>query len=124
MPRAAKKKKRARPARPERLTEWEWVLRWDQRLQGTRCPITGERFFAVIEHPSRGFVPTYGGPFDSYTIPERDDEHSWSREHYDHDEGGWVDGCAAIQEIVVDREEYESLLEEVEALRKKKGKRR
>ncbi|MEE1886376.1 hypothetical protein [Pseudomonas carassii] len=33
------------------------------------CPITGRQFFMWIEHPDDGMVPTYGGPFDSYTIP-------------------------------------------------------
>ena len=36
------------------------------------CPITLEPFFMWIEHPRFGWVPTYGGPFDSYTIPEPD----------------------------------------------------
>jgi hypothetical protein len=54
-----------------------------------------------IKHPGLGMVPTYGGPYDSYTIPEaanlpekgkiefRDVKFTCYR--YDHDEGGWVD---------------------------------
>jgi predicted Zn-ribbon and HTH transcriptional regulator len=57
------------------------------------CPITGRPFFMEIEHPERGLVPTYGGPFDSYTIPEVDDDREFVCERYDHDEGAWVDGC-------------------------------
>ncbi|WP_407081536.1 hypothetical protein [Klebsiella oxytoca] len=72
------------------------------------CPITGRRFFLWIEHPEFGYVPTYGGPYDSYTIPTRDSDGEFSCERYDHDFGGWVDGecwCAgndnAIHEMRV-----------------------
>jgi len=37
-----------------------------------RDPITLRPFFMWIEHPERGMVPTYGGPFDSYTLADRD----------------------------------------------------
>lgn len=68
------------------------------------CPITGRRFFMWIEHPELGYVPTYGGPFDSYTIPTRDDVSEFSCERYDHDVGGWVDGeCAGL--YVIDEDE-------------------
>lgn len=56
------------------------------------CPITGRRFFMWIEHPELGYVPTYGGPFDSYTIPTRDSDGEFSCERFDHDVGDWVDG--------------------------------
>ncbi|EEP4091447.1 ead/Ea22-like family protein [Salmonella enterica] len=56
------------------------------------CPITGRKFFMWIEHEKLGYVPTYGGPFDSYTIPTRDSSGEFSCERYDHDIGGWVDG--------------------------------
>ncbi|EDT3577661.1 ead/Ea22-like family protein [Salmonella enterica subsp. diarizonae] len=56
------------------------------------CPITGRMFFMWIEHETLGYVPTYGGPFDSYTIPTRDSSGEFSCERYDHDIGGWVDG--------------------------------
>ncbi|EDS7032451.1 hypothetical protein XW75_001202 [Salmonella enterica subsp. enterica serovar Oranienburg] len=45
-----------------------------------------------IEHETLGYVPTYGGPFDSYTIPTRDSSGEFSCERYDHDLGGWVGG--------------------------------
>lgn len=68
------------------------------------CPITGRRFFMWIEHPDLGYVPTYGGPYDSYTIPTRDDVSEFSCERYDHDVGGWVDGeCAGL--YVIDEDE-------------------
>ena len=68
------------------------------------CPITGRRFFMWIEHPELGYVPTYGGPFDSYTIPTRDDVGEFSCERYDHDFGGWVDDeCAGL--YVIDEDE-------------------
>ena len=67
-----------------------------------RCPITFRPFFMWIEHPDLGMVPTYGGPYDSYTIPEpvlplpeaedgdvefEDIELACLR--FDHDEGCW-----------------------------------
>ncbi|EBT6048159.1 ead/Ea22-like family protein [Salmonella enterica] len=56
------------------------------------CPVTGRQFFMWIEHPALGYVPTYGGPFDSYTIPTRDCDGEFSCERYDHDFGGWREG--------------------------------
>ncbi|HHR3735673.1 TPA: ead/Ea22-like family protein [Salmonella enterica] len=56
------------------------------------CPVTGRQFFMWIEHPALGYVPTYGGPFDSYTIPTRDSDGEFSCERYDHDFGGWREG--------------------------------
>lgn len=49
-----------------------------------RCPLTGLPFFMAIDG-----IATYGGPYDSYTIPTRDDDETYTRSHYDHDEGGW-----------------------------------
>lgn len=58
-----------------------------------KCPITRRDFFMEIDG-----VPTYGGPFDSYTIPEMlgTPDQSWhDRElfvrRFDHDRGHWVD---------------------------------
>lgn len=63
-----------------------------------KCPITRRPFFMVIEHPELGWVPTYGGPYDSYTIPHMEgkpDEPFHEREltccHFDHDAGHWSD---------------------------------
>ena len=63
-----------------------------------KCPITRRDFFMVIDHPDLGMVPTYGGPFDSYTIPEMEGEPDQEYHErgllvhrYDHDEGAWVD---------------------------------
>jgi hypothetical protein len=65
-------------------------------LYPAKCPITRRDFFMLIEHPELGLVPTYGGPFDSYTIPEMDgepDQPFHQRElfvrRYDHDAGCW-----------------------------------
>lgn len=61
----------------------------------SRCPVTGLPFFMAIEHPEKGMVPTYGGPYDSYTIPEPtsynsdENEQEMIRERFDHDEGNW-----------------------------------
>lgn len=63
-----------------------------------QCPITRRDFFMVIEHPDLGMVPTYGGPYNSYTIPEMTGEadQPWHKRElfvrrYDHDVGGWVE---------------------------------
>lgn len=61
-----------------------------------KCPITGLPFFMVIEHPDLGLVPTYGGPFDSYTMPEKDSNRDYHRYKYDHDEGRWFDGLEYV----------------------------
>lgn len=65
-------------------------------LAPLKCPITGRPFFMAIEHPELGMVPTYGGPYDSYTIPHlggKPDQPWHERElrvyRYDHDLGGW-----------------------------------
>jgi len=54
------------------------------------CPITGRPFFLWMNHPDLGDVPTYGGPYDSYTLAERDADGSYYTRRYDHDEGGWI----------------------------------
>ncbi|HAT2827304.1 TPA: ead/Ea22-like family protein [Klebsiella oxytoca] len=69
------------------------------------CPITGRRFFLWIEHPELGYVPTYGGPYDSYTIPTRDSDGEFSCERYDHDFGGWVDGECVGAYLIDDDEQ-------------------
>lgn len=59
----------------------------------SKCRITGRPFFENIDHPKLGLVATYGGPFDSYTIPalhKPDDELRCER--YDHDAGRWIEG--------------------------------
>lgn len=56
-----------------------------------KCPITGLPFFMMVEHPILGLVPTYGGPFDSYTIPQIDEGGEYYRERFDQDEGIWKD---------------------------------
>lgn len=83
----------------------QMLERPEQSDHPEQCPITGYPFFMVIEHPERGMVATYGGPFDSYTIPEVDEDQQLTRERYDHDAGAWVDGCEAIGLYVVKEEE-------------------
>lgn len=57
------------------------------------CPITGRPFFRWISHPVKNrYVPTYGGPYDSYTIPVKQPDGSFECERYDEDEGRWCDG--------------------------------
>lgn len=55
------------------------------------CPFTGRPFFMWITHHETGVkVPTYGGPFDSYTLPVKGSDGSFECERYDHDRGGWL----------------------------------
>ena len=63
-----------------------------------KCPITGLPYFMHLEHPEHGFIPTFGGPYDSYSIPHAEgspDELWHERElvshRYCHDRGHWVD---------------------------------
>ncbi len=53
-----------------------------------KCPISGLPFFMVIEQDGK-MLPTYGGPYTSYTVPERDKDNNLSRQIFDHDEGHW-----------------------------------
>lgn len=72
------------------------------------CPITGLPFFMWIEHHESGqMVPTYGGPYDSYTIPVRDENGSFVRERYDHDNGWWVtDEVEDVGVMIVSDQSY------------------
>ena len=81
----------------------EWVVENEKGLRSLRflelmwpfkCPITGREYWGHVTHPEHGSVPTYGGPFDTYMIPERtgeigaDDE--WTVERYDQDAAEWL----------------------------------
>lgn len=78
-----------------------------------QCPITGRKYFADMTYPELGLVPTFGGPFDSYTIPVpvQDDEFSEAKEfrclHFDHDRGAWGEDCGTSLYLVT----RETLLE-------------
>lgn len=81
-----------------------------------KCPITRRDFFMVIGHPELGMVPTYGGPYDSYTIPEMEGDASTpfhERElfvrRYDHDRGYWVDDESIPMKVI-----SESALQELQ----------
>lgn len=56
------------------------------------CPITGRKFWGNMDHPERGMVALYGGPYDSYSIPELCDDGELRCEHYDQDAGEWEEG--------------------------------
>lgn len=80
-------------------------------VNAIKCPITGLPFFMDIEHPEYGLLPTYGGPFDSYTIPictdNGADKELWhlrelSSLHYDHDRGEWIEWVAIPLRIIHD----------------------
>lgn len=97
-----------------------------------RCPITFRPFFMWLEHPEKGLVPTYGGPYDSYTIPEPEMPEDGKKtefhdiefycERYDHDEGAWVDGSedpghrVIIQDRLVELDEFNDLKARVKEL--------
>jgi hypothetical protein len=68
------------------------------------CPITRRPYFMDLGHPERGVVPTFGGPFDSYTIPERDEDGQLRCERYCHDRGDWIEGGEPLNLWVVDEE--------------------
>jgi hypothetical protein len=60
--------------------------------EGSFCPFTKRVYMMHIDHPELGRVPTYGGPFDSYTVPTPDEDGHLRCERYDHDVGDWVEG--------------------------------
>lgn len=77
-----------------------------------RCPITQLPFFMWIHHPDLGLVPTYGGPYDSYTIPVVDEipaggadfhELEFTRHRFDHDEGAWVESEDPCMRVISDQ---------------------
>src|SRR5687768_17050443 len=82
-----------------------------------KCPITRLPYFMTLHHPELGMVPTYGGPFDSYTIPEPEGEPTqpWHEremrcERYDYDWGGWADGGHPIPLRII----HDTVLQELE----------
>ncbi len=82
------------------------------------CPVTGRSFFMTIEGEDGKMVATYGGPFDSYTIPEWDhEEKEFRSERYDHDAGHWVEGGEPYDFIIVDEQEYFDLQSQLAAAR-------
>lgn len=89
-----------------------------ERLQGEReCPITRRPFFMMIEHPALGRVATFGGPFDSYTIPVVDEDGYLHCERYDHDRGSWIEGGEPLGWYVVkEGETYGDAVERYERL--------
>lgn len=56
------------------------------------CPISGREFWGNIEHPERGMIATYGGPFDTYSVPYLDEDDELRVERFDQDRGDWVEG--------------------------------
>lgn len=81
------------------------------------CPITGRKFFMWIDHPKDGIVPTYGGPFDSYTLAKPDGEGTFECERYDHDAGHWRDDASETIDLrLIDGQADECEHGEVERL--------
>ena len=69
------------------------------------CPITGRKFFSNVEHPEIGMVATYGGPFDSYTVPTIGPDDELRSERYDWDAGSWVEGGEPVGYFYEDQQE-------------------
>lgn len=76
---------------------------------GTVCPFTKRPYFMHLEHQELGRVPTYGGPFDSYTIPAPDDDEHLRCERFDHDAGNWVEGGEPTGLLVISERELSRL---------------
>jgi len=89
-----------RVEKAEREREVLTVQLAERVIAPDRCPITGRPFFMAIDG-----LATYGGPYDSYTIPVRDDDGSYVWRRYDHDEGGWVEDDESFSNADVDRAE-------------------
>lgn len=79
------------------------------------CPLTGLPFFMWIDHHTQVVtVPTYGGPYVSYTIPVKDADGDFCRERYDHDEGCWdMDAVENIGIQIVSDQAYVSVDEPI-----------
>jgi Lar family restriction alleviation protein len=76
------------------------------------CPITGRPFFMNMDHEELGCVPTYGGPFDSFTIPALSDDGSELRsERYDHDAGHWIEGGEPVLDVLTSQMQDEWIAE-------------
>lgn len=80
-----------------------------------KCPITRRELFMVIDGNA-----TYGGPFDSYTIPymEGEPNEQWHErdlvvERFDHDAGTWADD-ETIPFRIVSEEHLFDLEEQIE----------
>lgn len=73
---------------------------WAERSEF--CPITGLPFFMRIKNENGDFVNTYGGPFDSYTIPIQDEtcKTEYIRQRFCHDRGEWVSDESITKSII------------------------
>lgn len=80
-------------------------------LENLVCPFTGAKFFMVIEHEGKPLA-TFGGPYDSYTLPERAAEGSYHRLRYCHDRGHWIEWESLGADIVTE-EKWCELLEQL-----------
>lgn len=65
-------------------------------VSAAKCPITGRAFWGNISHPKLGMVATYGGPWDTFTIPVREADGELRSERYDQDAGHWIEGGELI----------------------------
>lgn len=68
------------------------------------CPITGRKFWGNLHHPELGTVATYGGPFDTYTVPQIGEDGELRSERYDQDAGCWVEGGEPVGWFYADQQ--------------------
>lgn len=82
-----------------------------------QCPVTGRDFFMTIQGEDGKWYDTYGGPFDSYTIPKwNGEDQEFRSDRYDHDADCWVDGGEPYPFILVDESEQNERIEKLEDL--------
>ncbi|WP_330983653.1 MULTISPECIES: hypothetical protein [Enterobacterales] len=82
---------RAESAEQKKVAELTAATNTNKQWKPDTCPISGRPFFLWLDHPELGYVPTYGGPYDSFTLAEKDENGEFFAHRYDHDEGCWVD---------------------------------
>lgn len=85
----------------------------NEALERLVDPITGDAFFSIMGKgdPAEEWHATFGGPYDSYTLCERDPDGEnllFSRERYDHDQGHWVEGTERVSGMLIDDESGEA----------------
>jgi len=81
----------------------------------SHCPVTGRPFFMILEGEDGEEVATYGGPFDSYTMPEWSAADAEFRsERYDHDAGYWIEGGEPYPFILVDESEQNGFIADLD----------
>ena len=130
--------RRAEQAERERDEARYWLDAHKEASEALVDPVTGHGFFMLIgkgDDGADGWVYTFGGPLDSYTLCERSDDQDphfvyFQRERYDHDRGCWIDGCEVVEPVLAPDEcsvaPYclEDVTEERDALKRERDEAR